>query len=76
VWRSGAEDREGAGRTLLIVVEQMTDQLDELEHLEIAIQLERLLGDSQQASIRERLRKNRERIAELQTHDPQAQTHT
>jgi tetratricopeptide (TPR) repeat protein len=59
-------DGEGAGRALLIMVEEMCNQLENEERLEVEAQLDRLLGHSQQASIRERLRIIRARIAGMQ----------
>jgi TolB-like protein len=57
-------DSEGAGRALLVVIEEMCEQLDDDERLELAVQLDRLLSHSQRASILERLRKCLELIAE------------
>jgi len=55
-------DTEGAGRALLIVIEEMCDQLDDNERLELGALMSRLLSHSQQASILERLRKCLEAI--------------
>jgi tetratricopeptide (TPR) repeat protein len=56
-------DSEGAGRTLLVVIEEMYDQLEDDERLELGTRLDQLLANSQQASVRERLRKCLELIA-------------
>jgi TolB-like protein/Tfp pilus assembly protein PilF len=56
-------DSEGAGRALLIVLEEMCEQLEEEERQDLGTRLDRLLGESQQASIRIRLRKCLEAIA-------------
>ena len=56
-------DYDGAGRPLLILIEEMCDQLDEDERQEIGAQASQLLANSQQASTCERLRKCLERIA-------------
>jgi tetratricopeptide (TPR) repeat protein len=50
-------DSEGAGRALLVLIEEMCEQLDDDERLELGTRLDQLLSHSQQASIRERLRK-------------------
>ncbi|MFN2510726.1 MAG: winged helix-turn-helix domain-containing protein [Pyrinomonadaceae bacterium] len=55
-------DREGAGRALLILIEEMCEQLDDGERLEIANRLDLLLRHSQQQLTLERLRKSQERI--------------
>ncbi|MBA3255740.1 MAG: winged helix-turn-helix domain-containing protein [Pyrinomonadaceae bacterium] len=57
-------DNEGAGRALLILIEEMSQKLDDDERLEIASRLEQLLGDSQKALILERLRRCLAIIAE------------
>ncbi len=57
-------DREGAGRALLILIEEMCEELDDGERLELGVRLEALLGDSQQVLILERLRRCQKRIAE------------
>ena len=56
-------DYEGAGRPLLILIEEMCEQLDEDERQEIGAQASQLLANSQQASTCERLRTCMERIA-------------
>jgi signal transduction histidine kinase/ActR/RegA family two-component response regulator len=57
-------DREGAGRALLILIEEMCDQLPDDERREIGAQANQLLASSQQHATRERLRKCLEMIAE------------
>lgn len=57
-------DTEGAGRALLIQIEEMAHELDHVERLEIGTRLEHLLGKSQRALIRERLRRCLAIIAE------------
>ena len=57
-------DREGAGRALLILIEEMCDQLADDERREIGAQANQLLANSQQHATRERLRKCLEMIAE------------
>jgi signal transduction histidine kinase/CheY-like chemotaxis protein len=57
-------DREGAGRALLILIEEMCDQLPDDERREIGAQANQLLANSQQPATRERLRKCVEMIAE------------
>ncbi|MCM3902854.1 MAG: winged helix-turn-helix domain-containing protein [Pyrinomonadaceae bacterium] len=56
-------DSEGAGRALLIVIEEMCEELDDRERLELGNRLDVLLGHSQQRLTLERLRKCHERIA-------------
>jgi len=56
-------DHESAGRTLLIMIEEMPDQLSDDERREIGARLNQLLANSQQASTRERLRQCLEKIA-------------
>src|SRR5213078_2563184 len=56
-------DYDGAGRALLIVIEEMCEQLGEDERQEIGGQASQLLASSQQASTSERLRNCLERIA-------------
>lgn len=56
-------DYEGAGRPLLILIEEMCQQLGEDERQEIGAQASQLLANSQQASTCERLRNCLERIA-------------
>jgi tetratricopeptide (TPR) repeat protein len=55
---------EGAGRSLLILIEEMCEELDDGERLELGNRLDVLLGHSQQRLTRERLRKCHERIAQ------------
>ncbi|CAN5795577.1 hypothetical protein BH18ACI4_BH18ACI4_25240 [soil metagenome] len=55
-------DREGAGRALLIMIEEMCDELDDRGRLEIGNRLDILLAHSQKRLILERLRKCHERI--------------
>ena len=57
-------DREGAGRALLILIEEMCDQLPDDERREIGAQANQLLANSQQQATRERLRKCLDMIAE------------
>lgn len=57
-------DYEGAGRPLLILIEEMCDQLGDDERQEIGAQASQLLANSQQASTTERLRNCLDRIAE------------
>ncbi|HUS08823.1 MAG TPA: ATP-binding protein [Pyrinomonadaceae bacterium] len=56
-------DYEGAGRPLLILIEEMCEQLGEDERQEIGAQASQLLANSQQASTCERLRNCLARIA-------------
>jgi signal transduction histidine kinase/FixJ family two-component response regulator len=56
-------DYEGAGRPLLILIEEMCDQLGEDERQEIGAQASQLLANSEQAATCERLRNCLERIA-------------
>src|SRR5205085_1530850 len=60
-------DREGAGRALLILIEEMCDQLADDERREIGAQANQLLANSQQHATRERLRKCLQTIAEAHT---------
>jgi signal transduction histidine kinase/ActR/RegA family two-component response regulator len=60
-------DREGAGRALLILIEEMCEQLPDDERREIGAQANQLLANSQQHATRERLRKCLETIAEAHT---------
>ncbi len=60
-------DREGAGRALLILIEEMCDQLPDDERREIGAQANQLLANSQQHATRERLRKCLDMIAEAHT---------
>jgi signal transduction histidine kinase/ActR/RegA family two-component response regulator/Flp pilus assembly protein TadD len=56
-------DYEGAGKSLLILIEEMCEQLGDDERREIGARLDQLLANSQQASTRERLRTCLDRIA-------------
>ncbi|MBA2527713.1 MAG: response regulator [Pyrinomonadaceae bacterium] len=56
-------DDEGAGKPLLILIEEMCEQLGDDERREIGTQVSQLLGNSQQAATRERLKNCLERIA-------------
>jgi signal transduction histidine kinase/CheY-like chemotaxis protein len=56
-------DYEGAGKSLLILIEEMCDQLSDDERREIGSHASQLLANSQQASTRERLRACLDRIA-------------
>lgn len=56
-------DYEGAGKTLLILIEEMCEQLSDDERREIGVQASQWLANSQQAATRERLRNCMERIA-------------
>jgi signal transduction histidine kinase/ActR/RegA family two-component response regulator len=60
-------DREGAGRALLILIEEMCEQLADDERREIGAQANQLLANSQQHATRERLRKCLETIADAHT---------
>jgi signal transduction histidine kinase/ActR/RegA family two-component response regulator/predicted negative regulator of RcsB-dependent stress response len=53
---------EGAGKSLLILIEEMCEQLGDDERREIGAQANQLLANSQQPSTRERLRNCLERI--------------
>ena len=59
-------DYEGAGRALLILIEEMCDQLGEDERQELGAQASQLLANSQQTSTRTRLKNCLERIADAQ----------
>lgn len=56
-------DNEGAGKPLLILIEEMCEQLGEDQRQEIAAQASQLLANSQHASTCERLRNCLDRIA-------------
>jgi len=56
-------DYEGAGRALLILIEEMCEQLSEDERQEIGAQASQLLANSQHASTAERLHSGLEKIA-------------
>ena len=58
---------EGAGRALLILIEEMCDQLADDERREIGAQANQLLANSQQQATRDRLKKCLEMIAEAHT---------
>src|ERR1700752_3218444 len=60
-------DREGAGRALLILIEEMCEQLADDERREIGAQANQLLANSQQHATRERLRRCLNTIAEAHT---------
>ena len=57
-------NHEGAGRALLILIEEMCDQLADDERREIGAQANQLLANSQQHATRERLKKCLEMIAD------------
>lgn len=59
-------DYEGAGKPLLILIEELCEQLGEDERQELGAQASQLLANSQQASTRTRLRSCLERIAAAQ----------
>ena len=56
-------DSEGAGKPLLIMIEEMCDQLGDNERREIGAQASQLLANSQQSSTTNRLSRCLERIA-------------
>ncbi len=56
-------DREGAGKSLLILIEEMCEHLGDDERREIGARLNQLLANSQQASTRERLHNCLSKIA-------------
>jgi signal transduction histidine kinase/ActR/RegA family two-component response regulator len=56
-------DREGAGKSLLILIEELCEHLGDDERREIGARLDQLLANSQQASTRERLHNCLARIA-------------
>ena len=58
---------EGAGRALLILIEEMGEQLPDDERREIGAQANQLLANSQQQSTKDRLKKCLETIAEAHT---------
>jgi len=63
-------DSEGAGYALLIMIEEMCEQLENDERMEIAARMSRLLSQSQQSSILERLQKCLDAIARARgSHD-------
>ena len=66
-------DREGAGRALLILMEEMFESLEIEERLELQGRMDALLKNSQQVSILERLRKCQERNDNLNL-DPTAKS--
>jgi signal transduction histidine kinase/CheY-like chemotaxis protein len=59
-------DHEGAGKPLLILIEEMCEQLGEEERQELGAQASQLLANSQQAPTLARLRKCLDRIAVAQ----------
>ncbi len=64
-------DSEGAGRPLLILIEEMCDQLGDNERREIGAQANQLLANSQQPSTSKRLRACLEQIAAAQAEHEQ-----
>jgi signal transduction histidine kinase/ActR/RegA family two-component response regulator len=60
-------NQEGAGRALLILIEETCEQLADDERREIGAQVNQLLADSQQQATKERLKKCLEMIAEAHT---------
>ena len=60
-------DREGAGRALLIMIEEMCENLDDDERREIGAHANQLLSNSQQHATRERLRRCLYLIADAHT---------
>lgn len=64
-------DFEGAGKPLLILIEEMCDQLGDNERREIGAQANQLLANSQQSSTSNRLRACLERIAAAQAEHEQ-----
>ena len=60
-------DREGAGRALLIMVEEMCENLDDDERREIGAHANQLLANSQQYATRERLLRCLEQISQAHT---------
>ena len=71
-------DDEGAGKPLLIMIEEMCEQLGDDERREIGAQASQLLANSQQASTRERLKTCLERIAAAHAeyeHEREQRTH-
>ena len=64
-------DAEGAGRALLILIEEMCEQLGDNERREIGAQANQLLSNSQQPSTSNRLRACLERIAAAQAEHEQ-----
>jgi len=64
-------DSEGAGRPLLILIEEMCEQLGDNERREIGAQANQLLANSQQPSTSNRLRACLERIAAAQAEHEQ-----
>lgn len=59
------DDSEGAGRALLIIIEEMCGELDDDELQELGARLEHSLSGSRQQSIVERLRKCRQLICHV-----------
>lgn len=64
-------DAEGAGRALLILIEEMCEQLGDNERREIGAQANQLLSNSQQPSTSNRLRACLKRIAAAQAEHEQ-----
>jgi signal transduction histidine kinase/ActR/RegA family two-component response regulator len=60
-------NQEGAGRALLILIEEMCEQLPDDERREIGAHVSQLLANSQQQATQERLKKCLETIAEAHT---------
>lgn len=56
-------DHEGAGKPLLIMIEEICDQLSDDERREIGARVDQLLANSQQGATRERLGRCLEKIA-------------
>lgn len=55
-------DREGAGRAILVLIEEMGCELPDEELVELGSQVHRFLANSQMASIRERLKKSLDQV--------------
>jgi signal transduction histidine kinase/ActR/RegA family two-component response regulator len=71
-------DHEGAGKPLLILIEEMCKQLGDDERREIGAQASQLLANSQQSSTRERLNNCLHRIAAAHAeveHEREQKTH-
>ncbi|MBA3357433.1 MAG: response regulator [Pyrinomonadaceae bacterium] len=71
-------DHEGAGKPLLILIEEMCEQLGDDERREIGAQAGQLLANSQQAATRERLKNCLERVAAAHAeheHEREQKTH-
>ncbi|HXQ35856.1 MAG TPA: hypothetical protein VN843_17710, partial [Anaerolineales bacterium] len=50
-------DHEGAGRAVLVMIEEMGDRVDDVERKQISSQLKKLLSVTQQAGVRARIEK-------------------